>query len=208
MSKLLIGREAAGVSFLQPFDVGRIHRGERETVDYYEDWTNQPWFSSKILGGIGSSIVFNTPVSFFYVFLICRSAHLPCWPNPPSLYPHLAIGVRAIAVKACVIPPPSGEAEEPYKGRVPKLRLLCGLPYHHHHHHLAIHQLFSVEESCWHYHIPVMAILALSRGGPDHKQTGIKLADPLELQSFQLKCCEVVTNVPPEKNIFWVFNFI
>ena len=45
-----------------------------------------------------------------------------------------------------------------------------------------------------------MAILALSRGGPDHKQTGIKLADPLELQSFQLKCCEVVTNVPPEKN--------
>ena len=146
-------------------------------------------------------------VSFFHVFLICRSAHLPCWPNPPSLYPHLAIGVRAIAVKACVIPPPSGEAEEPYKGRVPKLRLLCGLPYHHHH-HLAIHQLFSVEESCWHYHIPVMAILALSRGGPDHKQTGIKLADPLELQSFQLKCCEVVTNVPPEKNIFWVFNFI
>ena len=45
-----------------------------------------------------------------------------------------------------------------------------------------------------------MAILALSRGGPDHKQTGIKLADPLELQSFQLKCCEVVTNVPLEKN--------
>ena len=37
------------------------------------------------------------------------------------------------------------------------------------------------------------------RRGPDHKQTRIKLADPLQLQSFRPECFQVVTSVLLQK---------
>ena len=127
--------------------------------------------------------------------------HYCSWPPPlPYIpFPFFAIACHRAChrSKAWVIQPGSRGGEEPYKG-VPKLRLLCGS--------LAtpppclVPPLFSGEGGCWHYHIPVMAILGLSRGVPDHKQTGIKLArDPLGFQSL------VVTNVP-KKIICAIFS--
>ena len=63
------------------------------------------------------------------------------WPNPLPYIPsplHCHRGACHPS-KGWVIQPRSRGGEEPYKG-VPKLRLLCGLPYHH---HLAIPPLFT-----------------------------------------------------------------